>query len=227
MARNNTVIILLLLCVCSSSLSSGWPSLMSSLASAGISMASDKKESKPASGEGKVCIGNRTDRDYQSGCKKKSRFAEYKLGLQGSCNPGDTMIAYDGSNCTQGNRRAYCKRGSVSDGTWSYVENDDCSRPDGVTTECTVKLYEHPDFKGDYIELDRSINAFESPFDFNNKASSIIVGDKCKSVVLHSDYMHGGVRKDAMSASPEEQADFRLESFDYDNKASSIRLTDA
>lgn len=42
--RMNPGIILLLLCVCSSSLSSGWPSLMSSLASFGISTIDDGKK---------------------------------------------------------------------------------------------------------------------------------------------------------------------------------------
>lgn len=225
MARNNGVIILLLLCLCSSSLSSGWPSLLSSAAAAGVSATTDDRDDRPATGEGKVCLGNRADRDYQSGCKKKSGFGEELLGLQGKCNEGDTMIAYDGSNCADGSRRAYCKRGDVKDGTWRYVTTDKCELPGGAPTECKVTLYEHPEFKGDYMEFDRSVNAFEAPFDFDNKASSVTVTDKCKNVVLHKDHMRGGTSLNVTSASPEARADFTLDDVDYDNKASSITIT--
>ena len=224
MARNRGVIILLLLCLCSSSLSSsGWPSLLFSAAAAGVSATSGG--GRPASGEGKVCLGNKADNDYPTGCKKKSGFGQHLLGLQGSCKEGDTMIAYDGSNCAHGARRAYCKRGSVNDGTWRYIEDDDCKLPGGTPTECKVKLYEHPEFKGDHMEFDRSVNAFEAPFDFDNKASSVTVTGKCKNVLLHKDHMRGGTTFNVTSASPEDRADFTLDDVDYDNKASSITIT--
>lgn len=64
----NPGIILLLLCICSSSLSSGWPSIVSSLASSGITMASDDKKKKvppptPAPTKCKVTLYK--DSDYQ------------------------------------------------------------------------------------------------------------------------------------------------------------------
>lgn len=45
--RMNPGIILLLLCVCSSSLSSGWPSIVSSLAASGIAAFDDDGKKKP------------------------------------------------------------------------------------------------------------------------------------------------------------------------------------
>ena len=221
MARNNTVLILLLLCcVCSSSMSSGWPSIISSLTAMGVAATKDDRKKQEKSGEGKVCLGNRADRDYQSSCKRKIRFNDLLLGLQGSCNEGDTMIAYDGSNCADGLRRAYCKYGR--EGTnWEYIENDKCKLPLGKKTECKVTLYKDTNFEGDYMELDRTVKILRAPYDFDNKTSSVKAEGKCGKVILHKDGALGGTVHDVLAASPEENADLD----DFDNETTSVTIT--
>ena len=97
--RMNPGIILLLLCICSSSLSSGWPSIVSSLASSGITMASDDKKKKvppptPAPTNCKVTVYKDADYggDYLELNNSVTNLNDNKLGF------GDKIhsIKYEG-----------------------------------------------------------------------------------------------------------------------------------
>ncbi len=161
--------------------------------------------------EGFVCIGNTSDRDYQTKCMKKSRFSDKYLGLKGECNEGDTMIAYNASNCTHGNRRGYCKRGKP-ESTWNFKRGGDCK----------VTLYQDTNFKGDYMEFDRSVKSFSSPYDFGDKASSLKYEGDCKTIKLYKDSNFGGAVYDVIESSPESNS--QLSKSDFNDTASSIEI---
>ena len=171
--------------------------------------------------EGLVCLGNTSDRDYQTKCMKKDRFSDKYLGLQGKCDEGDTMIAYNASNCTQGNRRGYCKRGKP-ESTWEFKRGGDCKEPSvGNKTDCKVTLYQDTNFKGDYMEFDRSVKSFSSPYDFGDKASSLKYEGDCKTIKLYKDSNFSGAVYDVIE-SPESNS--QLSKSDFNDTASSIEI---
>ena len=139
-------IILLLLCVCSSSLSSGWPSLISSLASSGINaMGGGSGDDKKKEEETDTQPDNTTGTNCKVKLYKGKNFEGDLLELDRSI----TALKPDGFD------------NEVS----SVKYEGECSN---------VIIYEHPDYTGAMFNVLDSPEDDRMEFDnFNDRASSV------------------------------------------------------
>lgn len=211
--RMNPGIILLLLCVCSSSLSSGWPSLVSSLAVSGVTaFGGDDNDKDPTGGlinTKKECIISEDKASYKT--EECYKFLENKpewvLGLQGGCKQGDTMVGYNGTGCSADYYKAVCMNGPPG-GTWTYEENSspECEVPVPKDTGCKVTLYTKKDFEDDEdvvedtLELNRSLYTFDAPYGILTISSVKAEGETCGKVLLHSNHGFGGNQHNVLTA---------------------------
>lgn len=210
--RMNPGIILLLLCVCSSSLSSGWPSLLASSVAAGLASSDGKPKKDELLGTPKKkCIIKPSNANYTTEeCKRfniGTDHPEWYLGMQGLCNQGDTMVGYTDLGCDRDSYKGNCMNGPPG-GKWNWptAAEPECEVTPPKDTTCKVTMYASEDWEDDdddetdTMELNRSIHVFSAPFNTISGIGSIKSTGNCSKVLLHSNLGFSGNQHNVLTA---------------------------